>query len=149
VFEGKGLDDVLDLLDKNAKRIQKIVEETKEESTKQSTAYEQLLQSKEATSEQRIKAFIGKARYLDRLENLNSQLSLIYALQIFAFKVKVLQVTVDKMDEQLINSGVLQKGEDIESIKKNIDTLKILIEAQYESMKEIRETQTKTLDYIH
>ena len=143
------MDEVLELLDKNAKRTQKIVEETKEESVKQSAIYEQLLTSKEATSEQRIKAFIIKARYLDKLENLNSQLSLIYALQIFAFKVKVLEVTVDKMDAQLINSGVLQKGEDIESIKKNIDTLKILIEAQYESMKEIRETQTKTLDYIH
>lgn len=143
------MDEILELLEKNAKRTQKIVDETKEESIKQSAIYEQLLTSKEATSEQRIKAFIGKARNLDRLENLNSQLSLIYALQIFAFKVKVLEVTVEKMDEQLINSGVLQKGEDIESIKKNIDTLKILIEAQYESMKEIRETQTKTLDYIH
>ena len=48
----------------------------------------------------------------------------------------------------LSKSGVLQKTAEIESIKTNIDSLKILIEAQYESMKEIRETQNKTLDYI-
>jgi hypothetical protein len=48
-----------------------------------------------------------------------------------------------------MKSGVLQKSAELECIKKNIDSLKILVEAQYESMKEIRETQNKTLDYIH
>ena len=90
-----------------------------------------------------------KTRYLDQLEALNSQLSLLYTLQIFAFKVKVLEVTVGNINEQLIKSGVLLKTAELENIKNNIDALKILIEAQYESMKEIRETENKTLDYIH
>jgi hypothetical protein len=144
-----GLDEVLDMLDKTARRIQKVVDETKEETWKQSAIYEQTLRSPKATEEQKIKAFVKKTRYLDQLENLNSQLSLLYALQIFAFKVKVLEVTVGKINKQLIKSGVLLKTEEIESIKTNIDSLKILIEAQYESMKKIRETQNKTLDYIH
>jgi hypothetical protein len=38
---------------------------------------------------------------------------------------------------------------ELEDIKKNIDALKILVEAQYESMKEIREDQNKNLTYIH
>ena len=97
----------------------------------------------------KIKEFIKKTRYLDQLENLNSQLSLLYTLQIFAFKVKVLEVTVGNINEQLMKSGVLLKSAELEDIKKNIDSLKILIEAQYESMKEIREKQTKTLEYIH
>ena len=74
---------------------------------------------------------------------------MLYTLQIFAFKVKVLEVTVGNINEQLIKSGVLRKNAELENIKKNIDALKILIEAQYESMKEIRETENKTLDYIH
>jgi hypothetical protein len=37
---------------------------------------------------------------------------------------------------------------EIEGIKKNIDALKILVEAQYESLKEIREKQNKDLQYI-
>jgi hypothetical protein len=37
---------------------------------------------------------------------------------------------------------------EIEGIKKNIDALKILVEAQYESLKEIRERQNKDLQYI-
>ena len=143
------MDEVLEMLDKTAKRIQKVADETKEASLKQSAFYEQIVQSSEASEEQKIKAFIGKTRFLDQLENLNSQLSLLYALQIFAFKVKVLEVTVGNIDEQLVKSGVLLKSAELEDIKKNIDSLKILIEAQYESMKEIHEKQSKTLDYIH
>src|SRR4030042_5248077 len=124
------------------------VDETKDASAKQQTIYEQLLQSPEATQEQKIKAFIRKIVELDRLERLNSQLSLLYTLQIFAFKVKVLEVSVEKINGQLVESGVLQKSGEVEDIKKNIDALKILIEAHYESMKEINETQNKNLGYI-
>jgi hypothetical protein len=143
------LDEVIDLLDKTAKRVQKTAEETKEASKKQIEAYEQLLASPDASQEQKTKAFIKKTIELDRLERLNSQLSLLYTLQIFAFKVKVLEVSVDTIKEQLVKSGVLQSGMELEGIKKNIDTLKILIEAQYESMKEINDTQNINLGYIH
>ena len=145
----KGLDEVLDMLDKTAKRIQKIVDETKEATWKQPALYEQIMQSADASDEQKIKAFIKKNRYLDQLETLNSQLSLLYTLQIFAFKVKVLEVNVENMKDQLVKSGVLLKTGELEEVKKNIDSLKILIEAQYQSMMEIRETKTKALDYIH
>lgn len=143
------MDEVLEMLDKTAKRLQKILDETKEATWKQSALYEQVMQAPDASDEQKIKAFIKKARSLDQLESLNQQLSLLYTLQIFAFKVKVLQVTVDKINEQLAKSGVLLKTGELEEVKKNIDALKILIEAQYESMKEIRETKSKALDYIH
>jgi hypothetical protein len=143
------LDEVLEMLDKTAKRIQKVLDESKEASAKQITAYEQVLQSKDASEEQKVKAIMGKALELDRLERLSSQLSLLYTLQIFAFKVKVLEISVGNIGLQLAQSGVLQKGTEIEDIKKNIDALKILVEAQYESMKEIREDQTKNLDYIN
>jgi len=143
------LDEVLEILDKTAKRIQKVVDETKETASKHIAAHEQLLQSKEASEEQKIKAFMGKTLELDRLERLSSQLSLLYALQIFAFKVKVLEISVSNISEQLAQSGVLQKSTELEDIKKNIDALKILVEAQYKSMKEIREDQSKNLTYIH
>jgi hypothetical protein len=144
-----GLDEVLEMLDKTAKRIQKVLDDSKESSGKQITAYEQILQSGDASEEQKVKAVMGKALELDRLERLSSQLSLLYTLQIFAFKVKVLEISVGNINEQLEQSGVLEKGAEIENIKKNIDALKILVEAQYESMKEIREDQTKNLDYIN
>jgi len=142
------LDEVLEMLDKTAKRVQKVVDETKEATAKQTAIYEQLLASCEASQEQKLKAFIGKTLDLDRLERLNSQLSLLYSLQIFAFKVKVLEVSVCKINDQLVKSGVLQKSGEVEDIKKNIDALKILIDAHYESMKEINETQNKNLGYI-
>jgi hypothetical protein len=143
------LDEVLEMLDKTAKRFQKVLDESKEASAKQIAAYEQVLQSKDVSEEQKVKAVMGKALELDRMERLSSQLSLLYTLQIFAFKVKVLEISVNNISLQLAQSGVLQKGTEIEDIKKNIDALKILVEAQYESMKEIREDQTKNLDYIN
>jgi hypothetical protein len=143
------MDEVLEMLDKTTKRVQKAVDETKDASTKHQVIYEQLLQAPEATQEQKIRAFIRKTVELERLERLNSQLSLLYSLQIFAFKVKVLEVSVEKINDQLIKSGVLLKSGEVEDIKSNIDALKILIEAQYESMKEINETQNKNLGYIH
>lgn len=143
------MDEVLELLDKTAKRVQKDVDETKEASLKQSVIYEQIQQSKEASQEQKAKAFIVKTLDLERLERLNSQLSLLYTLQIFAFKMKVLEVSVGKINDQLVKSGVLQSSGELEDIKKNIDALKILIEAHYESTREISETQSKNLGYIH
>ncbi len=143
------MDEILEILDKTSKRFKKTVEQTKENIWKQAAKYEQLQQSPEASEDQKIKAFIKKTFELDRLEWLNSQLSLIYSLQIFAFKVKVLEVSVDKINDELIKSDVLKSGEELEGIKKNIDALKILMEAQYESMKEINESQNKNLGYIH
>jgi archaellum component FlaC len=52
------------------------------------------------------------------------------------------------MKDQLVKSGVLQSGMEIEDIKKNIDALKILIEAQYESLKDINDKQNQNLAYI-
>ena len=143
------MDEVLEMLDRTAKRIQKALEESKKTVLKQTTAYEKILRSKEASEEQKVKALMGKTLELDRLERLSSQLSLLYALKIFAFKVKVLEITVSNINEQLVKSGILQKSTELEAIKKNIDALKILVEAQYKSMKEIREDQSNNLTYIH
>ena len=143
------MDEILEMLDKTAKRIQKGFDEGKETASKQIAAYEKILQSKDASEEQKVKAFMGKTLELDRLERMSSQLSLLYALQIFAFKVKVLEISVSNISEQLAQSGVLQKGAELEDIKKNIASLKILVEAQYKSMKEIRENQSNNLTYIH
>jgi len=137
------------MLDKITKRTQRVLDESKEISCKQIVAYENLLKSEESSEEQKIKAFVGKTLELDRLERLSSQLSLLYTLQIFAFKVRVLEISVGNINEQLAQSQVLTKSAEIEDIKKNIDALKILVEAQYESMKEIREDQKKNLTYIN
>jgi hypothetical protein len=145
--EGPSLDEVLELLDKTTKRTQKVFEESKETASKQTSAYEKILQSKETTEEQRLKAFVGRMMAYDRLDRLSGQLSILYTLQIFAFKVKVLEVAVDKIDDQLAKSGALTKTGEIEDIRKHIDALKILVEAQYESLKDIKE-KGKDLPYV-
>lgn len=141
------MDEVLELLEKTTKRTQKVFEDSKETASKQTADYGQLLQSKDVTEEQKLKAYMRRMLAYDRLDRLSSQLSLLYMLQIFAFKVKVLEVSVDKIDEQLAKPGVLDKATEIEDIRKHIDSLKILMEAQYESLKEIKATG-KELPYI-
>ncbi len=143
------MDEVLEMLDRTAKKLQNLLEETKTTANKQATAYAQVLQSQTVTEEQKIKIFIARNLDLDRIDRYSSQLSLLYALQIFAFKVKVLEVSVGNMSEQLAKSGIMQKSGELDDIKKNIDALKILVEAQYEAMKQVREDQNKTLSYIH
>lgn len=143
------MDEVLELLEKTAKRIRKIFDERKDSVSKQTKKYELVLNSKESTEEQRTRALLGKALMLDRLERISSQLSLLYMLQIFAFKVKVLEVSVNNINEQLVKSGALEKGAELEVIKKNIASLKILMEAQYKSLTDIRDNQNQDLTYIH
>lgn len=143
------MDEVLELLEKTAKRIRKIFDERKDSVSKQTKKYELVLNSKESTEEQRTRALLGKALMLDRLERISSQLSLLYMLQIFAFKVKVLEVSVNNINEQLVKSGALEKGAELEVIKKNIASLKILVEAQYKSLTDIRDNQNQDLTYIH
>ncbi|HEX9262639.1 MAG TPA: hypothetical protein VF893_08960 [Candidatus Bathyarchaeia archaeon] len=142
------MDEVLEMLDRTTKKVQKTLEENKELAAKQTPIYEQTILSKDASEAQKVKALFGKAFELDRLERLSAQLSLLYTLQIFAFKVKVLEIEVSNIDQQLAKSGILEKQLEIEGIKKNIDALKILVEAQYESLKEIGERQDKNLQYI-
>jgi hypothetical protein len=144
------------MLDRTAKRIEKNLEENKAKAAKRVSACEKILQSEEAGEEKKAKALMEKTVELDRVERLSSQLSLLYVLQIFAFKVKVLEITVGNINEQLGKSGILEKSKEIEDIKKNIDELKILVEAQYKSMKEIKEDQSSpgnqgnnNLTYIH
>jgi len=137
----------LELLEKPTKRAQKSFEESKETAQNQPNAYDHILQLKDATEEQRLKAFMARMIAYDRLDRLSSQLTLLYTLQIFAFKVKVLDVSVEKIDEQLTKSGVLAKGNEIADIRKHIDALKILVEAQYESLKELKE-KGKDLPYV-
>jgi hypothetical protein len=150
VIEGNpDLDEVLGMLDKITKRLQNRLEETKTTANKQATAYAQILQSPTTTQEQKTKIFVSRNLELERIDRLTTQLSLLYALQIFAFKVKVMEVTIGSIDEQITKSGAMQKSDELEGVKKNIEALKILVEAQYEAMKQIHEDQNKTLNYIH
>jgi bisphosphoglycerate-independent phosphoglycerate mutase (AlkP superfamily) len=132
------VDEILELLEKTTKRTQKIFEAGKESASRQTSAYEQIMQKNDATEEQRLKSYIGRMIAYDRLDRLSSQLTLLYTLQIFAFKVKVLEVSVEKINNQLQDSAVLTKGNEIEDIRKHIDALKILVEAQYETLKDIK-----------
>jgi len=61
------LDEVLELLDKTAKRYQKNAEETQEKVSKLSTLYEEFQQSAQATQEQKLKTFVKKTIQLDRI----------------------------------------------------------------------------------
>ena len=141
------MDEILNLLEKATKRAQKAVDENRHSATKQIAKYESILKSKKSSESQRVKAALGRMIEYDRLETSASQLSLLYILQMFAFKVKILQISVDNVKEQLAKSGFLERTKDIEDIKKNINTLTILLEAQYEAIKQIGENR-EDLSYV-
>ena len=142
------MDEVIEILKKTTSRTQKLFDESKDLSSKRVETYESTLRSKESSEAQKAQALIGKKREYDRLEWLSSQLGLLYILQIFAFKVKILQISVENVSEQLQKSGILQSTKDIEDTKKNIDKLMILLEAQYEFIMNIAENNKRDLPYI-
>ena len=141
------MDEILKLLEKVTKRTQEAVDESRCSASKYIVEYENVLRSKESSETQRAKAMLGRMIEYDRLETLSSQLSLLYILQMFTFKVKILQISVDDVKAQLAKSGFLEKTKEIEDIKKNIETLTILLEAQYEAMKQIGEKRG-SLSYV-
>jgi hypothetical protein len=142
------MDEVIEILKKTTSRTQKLFDESKDLSSKRVENYESTLRSKESSETQKAQALLGKMREYDRLEWLSSQLGLLYILQIFAFKVKILQISVENVSEQLQKSGILQSTKDIEDTKKNIDKLMILLEAQYEFIMNIAENNKRDLPYI-
>jgi hypothetical protein len=142
------LDEVLEMLEKSAKRMQEDVDNSKKRASTQMAAYESVLKSKDSSETQKAKAIFGKMLEYERLERLSSQLSLLYILQIFAFKVKILQISVDNIKEQVAKSGLLEKTKDIEDIKKNIETLAVLLEAQHELISKIGEDRSRDLSYV-
>jgi 5-formyltetrahydrofolate cyclo-ligase len=86
------------MLDKTTKRLQNLLEENKATASKKAATYAQVLQSPTTTQEQKIKIFISRNLELDRIDRISSQLSLLYTLQIFAFKAKVLEISISNIN---------------------------------------------------
>lgn len=142
------MDEVLELLEKTTRKTQKFFEESRFLVSRQIETYETIIRSEESSELQKVRALLGRMIEYDRLEWLSSQLSLLYILQIFAFKVKILRISIESIKEQLLKSEILEKTRDIEETKKNIEKLTILLEAQFESMKKIGEDREKSLSYV-
>ena len=142
------MDEVIEILKKTTNRTQKLLDESKDLASKRIEIYESTLRSAESSEAQKVQALLRKMLEYDRLEWMSSQLSLLYVLQIFAFKVKILQISIENLGEQLQKSGILGKAQDIEDTKKNIDKLMILLEAQYEFIMNIAENNKKDLPYV-
>lgn len=142
------MDEVIEILKKTTSRTQKLFDESKDLASKRIENYENILKSKESTEAQKVQALLRKMLEYDHLEWLSSQLSLFYVLQIFAFKVKIMQISIENVGEQLQKSGILEKTKDIEDTKKDIDKLMILLEAQYEFIMNIAENNKRDLPYI-
>jgi len=142
------LDEILEMLEKTTKRMQKDLDENQHWALKQIENYDGILKSKASSEAQKVRALLGKTLEYDRLERLSSQLSILYILQMFAFKVKVLKISIDSIKEQLAQSEILEKAKGIEDVEKKIDRLMILLETQYESMTKIEEDRKKDVSYV-
>jgi hypothetical protein len=142
------MDEIVEILKKTTSRTQKFFDETKDQTSKSTEAYEKILKSKESSEAQKVQAQLRRMLEYDRLERLSSQLSLLYILQIFAFKVKILQISVENVSEQLQKSKILERTKDIEDTKNNIDKLTILLEAQYEFIRGLSEKNKADLSYV-
>lgn len=142
------MDEILEILKKTASRTQKLFDEGKDPSLRRIESCDKTLKSEESSEAQKVQASLMKMVEYDRLERLSSQLGLLYILQMFAFKVKILQISVANLREQLQKSEMFEKTNEIEAAKKDVEKLKILLEAQYELIRQIGEGRKEDLFYI-
>jgi hypothetical protein len=142
------MDEILEILRKTASRTQKLFDENKSASLKRIEGYDATLKSGKASETQKVQASLMKTLEYDQLERWSSQLSLLYILQMFAFKVKILQISIAKIGEQLQKSELIEKTNEIEDAKNDVEKLKILLEAQYELIRQIGEGRKQDLFYI-
>lgn len=142
------MDEILEILRKTAARTQRMFDKNKDMILKRIEGYDATLKSGKASETKKVQASLMKTVEYDRLERLSSQLSLLYILQIFAFKVKILQIAIAKIGEQLQKSELLEITGEIEDAKKDVEKLKILLEAQYELIRQIGEGRKEDLFYI-
>jgi hypothetical protein len=142
------MDEILDILRKTASRTQKLFDDSKDPSFKRIEAYDTTLKSEKASELRRVRASLMKMLEYDRLERMSSQLSLLYILQMFVFKVKILQIKIENLSEQLQKSELLGRTKEIEDAKTDVEKLKILLEAQYELIRQIGEGRKEDLFYI-
>ena len=142
------MDEILDILKKTSSRTQKLFDEGKDPALKRIENYDKTLRLEHASEAQKTHASLMKKLEYDRLEQLSSQLSLLYILQMFAFKVKIMQISIANLQEQLQKSALLEKTKEIEDAKNDVEKLKILLEAQYELIRQIGEGRKEDLFYI-
>jgi hypothetical protein len=142
------MDEILDILRKTASRTQKLFDDSKNPAIKRIETYDAALKSEKTSEAYKVQASLMKTLEYDRLERLSSQLSLLYILQMFAFKVKILQIRIANLSEQLQKSELLEKTKEIEDAKTDVEKLKILLEAQYELIRQIGEGRKEDLFYI-
>jgi hypothetical protein len=145
---GVSMDEILEILRKTASRTQKLFDDNKDVSLKRIESYDATLKSEKTSETQKVQASLMKTLEYDRLERWSSQLSLLYILQMFAFKVKILQISIAKVGEQLQKSELIEKTNEIEDAKNDVEKLKILLEAQYELIRQIGEGRKEDLFYI-
>ncbi len=142
------MDEILEILKKTSSRTQKLFDQSKDPLLKRIENYDKTLKSEKSSEAQKVQASLLKTMEYDRLERLSSQLSLLYILEIFAFKVKIIQISVTNLREQLQKSELLEKTKEIEDAKNDVEKLKILLDAQYELIRQIGEGRKEDLFYI-
>jgi len=142
------MDEILEILKKTSSRTQKLFDQSKDPSLKRIEIYDKTLKSEKSSEAQKVQASLLKTMEYDRLERLSSQLSLLYILEIFAFKVKIIQISVTNLREQLQKSELVEKTKEIEDAKNDVEKLKILLDAQYELIRQIGEGRKEDLFYI-
>lgn len=106
---------------------------------------ENLVRSKDVHRTLEVLVEIGKKDVYQDLALLSSNLHLLSTIALLILRIKILENYVAIINKELVQSGILEKANDIDEIKR----LKELLKAQYEKMKKRDESHKKDLNYIY
>lgn len=126
-------------------------EKCKTESSQRLKAYETMLKSKESSEAQQVRGLVGRALEYGSLDMQSSDIIILWTIYILGINVEILRLTIDNINTELQQSGILEKAKHLGNIlklEKEIEEFKELLRSQYERMKKRRESREKDLSYV-
>lgn len=145
------LEDFLQDLKRTIEKWKREYENDKTTSSERLKTYEVVIESKKFSEAETVKALLGRVFEYSNLEKESSELIILYSLNILANHVAMLKIVVDGINEQLKESGVIEKAKDIEDIKelkRKLNETARLLKDLFEQKKKMEETSKKDFLYI-
>ena len=110
--------------------------------TERLRTYERIMDSKESSEAQNVKAFLQKVIVLESEERKTYELIILSDILVLANYVEIIHFGIMRLEDEF--EGV----EEMKERKNEIDNLVKLLKTYYADVQKIRESRTEALDYV-
>jgi len=145
----------LERIDKEIGDYTKIYYKLQSELPRKIEMYEALLKSRESSKELKIISIFGKSSEQGHLARLAGEIALLHNFAILAIHLRSLEISIVNIQEQLLQSGMLEKVKelgDVTKLKKELHKAIKLLDEYYKEKKrmeqQIEDSRSEDLWYV-